>query len=85
MRKTILIMTTSIDGYVAAPDGIAIGCLPEPVELKRWKLDRIRRAHGFRPKIVRCQSFWAFAVRSYMTYFGFARTWPSSRSADWVP
>lgn len=44
MAKTVLIMTTSIDGYVAAPDGIATGGLPEPAELKRWKLERIRRA-----------------------------------------
>jgi dihydrofolate reductase len=44
MRKVVLIMTASIDGFVAAPDGIAVGGHPEPAELKRWKLERIRRA-----------------------------------------
>ena len=43
MRNVVLIMTASIDGYVVAPKGHA-GGLPEPDELKRWKLDRIRRA-----------------------------------------
>jgi hypothetical protein len=36
-------MSTSIDGLVAGPRGHA-GALPEPVELTRWKLERIRRA-----------------------------------------
>ncbi|TIV13157.1 MAG: dihydrofolate reductase [Mesorhizobium sp.] len=44
MRKVILIMTMSIDGYVVAPEGMSTGGFPEPAELKRWKLDRIRRA-----------------------------------------
>ena len=44
MAKTVLIMTMSIDGYVVAPEGMATGGLAEPVELKRWKLERIRRA-----------------------------------------
>ncbi|WP_354072288.1 dihydrofolate reductase family protein [Caulobacter sp. 1776] len=44
MRKIVLIMTLSIDGYVVAPEGMATGGFPEPAELKRWKLDRIRRA-----------------------------------------
>jgi len=44
MRHVVLIMTASIDGYVAAPAGQAVGMLPEPAELKRWKLERIRRA-----------------------------------------
>lgn len=43
MRNVVLLMTASIDGFVAAPQGHA-GGLPEPEELKRWKLDRIRRA-----------------------------------------
>lgn len=43
MRTLVLIMTASIDGYVAGPQGHA-GGLPEPPELQRWKLDRIRRA-----------------------------------------
>lgn len=44
MRKVVLIMTASIDGYVVAPSGLAVGGQPEPAELKRWKLERIRRA-----------------------------------------
>jgi dihydrofolate reductase len=43
MRDVTLIMTASIDGFVDAPAGHA-GGLPEPRELQRWKLDRIRRA-----------------------------------------
>lgn len=43
MRNVVLIMSASIDGYVVSPKGHA-GLLPEPDELKRWKLDRIRRA-----------------------------------------
>ena len=43
MRNVVLIMTASIDGFVVAPTGHA-GGLPEPEELERWKLDRIRRA-----------------------------------------
>jgi dihydrofolate reductase len=37
-------MTASLDGYVVAPTGKAVGGGPEPAELKRWKLERIRRA-----------------------------------------
>ena len=44
MRKVVLIMTMSVDGYVVGPEGMATGGFPEPAELKRWKLDRIRRA-----------------------------------------
>jgi dihydrofolate reductase len=43
MRKVVLMKSVSIDGFVAGPHGHA-GALPEPDELKRWKLDRIRRA-----------------------------------------
>jgi len=44
MRKLTLIMTASVDGYVVKPDGMPVGAMPEPPELKRWKLDRITRA-----------------------------------------
>lgn len=44
MRKIVLIMTASVDGYVIAPDGMATGAQPEPAELKSWKLNRIRQA-----------------------------------------
>jgi dihydrofolate reductase len=43
MRSVVLMMSVYVDGYVAGPHGHA-GALPEPDELKRWKLDRIRRA-----------------------------------------
>ena len=39
MRKVVLIMSVSVDGFVAGPHGHA-GALLEPDELKRWKLDR---------------------------------------------
>jgi len=44
MRKVVLIMTMSVDGYVVGPEGMPTGGSPEPAELKRWKLDRISRA-----------------------------------------
>ncbi|MET3794494.1 dihydrofolate reductase family protein [Aquamicrobium terrae] len=44
MSKVTLIMTASLDGYVVKPDGMAVGAMPEPPELKRWKLDRISHA-----------------------------------------
>lgn len=44
MPQVTLIMTSSLDGYVVKPDGMALGAMPEPPELKRWKLDRISRA-----------------------------------------
>ncbi len=44
MRKVVLIMTASIDGYVVAPEGKPVGAMSESAELKRWKLDRITRA-----------------------------------------
>jgi dihydrofolate reductase len=43
MRSVVLMMSVSVDGFVAGPHGHA-GALPEPDELKRWKLDRVRRA-----------------------------------------
>jgi len=43
MRNVVLMMSVSIDGFVAGPHGHA-GALPEPEELKRWKLERVRRA-----------------------------------------
>src|SRR5213082_2845261 len=63
MRNVVLMMTASIDGYVAAPKGHA-GGLPEPEELKRWKLDRIRRAGTH--------------IMGRVTYEEMASTWPTS-------
>ena len=65
MRKTTLIMTMSIDGYVAAPDGMATGNAPEAQELKRWKLDRISRAGAH--------------LMGRVTYEAMALFWPQSK------
>jgi dihydrofolate reductase len=43
MRDVLLMMSMSVDGYVVGPHGHA-GAIPEPAELKEWKLERIRRA-----------------------------------------
>jgi dihydrofolate reductase len=64
MRKVVLIMTASIDGYVAGPSGNAVGAHPEPAELKRWKLERIRRAGTH--------------IMGRVTYEGMAAFWPTS-------
>ncbi|HTV11362.1 MAG TPA: dihydrofolate reductase family protein [Acidimicrobiales bacterium] len=63
MRDVVLIMTASIDGYVAAPHGHA-GAMPEPDELKQWKLDRIRRAGTH--------------IMGRVTYEEMAGFWPTS-------
>ena len=64
MRKVILIMTASIDGFVTAPTGKVVGMLPEPPELKRWKLERIRRAGTH--------------IMGRVTYEEMASFWPTS-------
>ena len=64
MRKVVLIMTMSVDGFVAAPEGTAVGGMPEPAELKRWKLERIRRAGTH--------------VMGRVTYEEMATVWPTS-------
>jgi dihydrofolate reductase len=64
MRKVVLIMTASIDGYVVAPTGLVVGGLPEPAELKRWKLERIRRAGTH--------------IMGRVTYEEMASVWPTS-------
>jgi len=43
MRRVVLIMSMSLDGYVVGPWGHA-GTSAEPPELKAWKLDRIGKA-----------------------------------------
>jgi dihydrofolate reductase len=43
VRKVVLMMSVSTDGFVKGPHGHA-GGFDEPDQLKRWKLDRIRRA-----------------------------------------
>ncbi len=63
MRSVVLMMNVSVDGYVAGPHGHA-GALPEPDELKRWKLDRIRRAGTH--------------IMGRVTYEEMAGYWPTS-------
>lgn len=43
MRRVVLMMSVSVDGFVAGPKGRA-GGVAEPAELKQWKLERARRA-----------------------------------------
>ena len=68
MRNVVMIMTASVDGYVVAPEGHA-GGLPEPAELSRWKLDRIRRAGTH--------------IMGRVTYEEMASFWPTS-TADYA-
>jgi dihydrofolate reductase len=63
MRRVVLMMSVSIDGFVAGPHGHA-GMVPEPLELKRWKLDRIRRAGAH--------------LMGRVTYEEMASHWPTS-------
>jgi dihydrofolate reductase len=63
MRKVVLMMSVSIDGFVAGPHGHA-GALPEPDELKRWKLERIRQAGTH--------------IMGRVTYEEMAAHWPTS-------
>lgn len=63
MRDVVVIMTASIDGFVEAPTGHA-GGLPEPKELERWKLARIRRAGTH--------------IMGRVTYEQMASVWPTA-------
>lgn len=68
MRKVTLMMTASIDGFVVKPDGMAVGAMAEPAELKRWKLDRISHAgtHAMgRVVYQEMASFWPMSNDSY--------------------
>jgi dihydrofolate reductase len=65
MRRVLLIMTASLDGYVVAPDGMSIGAEPEPAELKSWKLNRIRQAGTH--------------IMGRVTYEQMATYWPKSK------
>jgi dihydrofolate reductase len=71
MRNITLIMTMSIDGFVVAPKGVAVGAQPEPVALKRWKLDRIYRAGTH--------------IMGRITYAEMARFWPTSNDEYAAP
>jgi dihydrofolate reductase len=56
-------MSVSVDGYVAGPHGHA-GAGPEPDQLKRWKLARVRRAGTH--------------IMGRVTYEEMAAHWPTS-------
>lgn len=66
MRRVVLIMSMSIDGFAVGPHGHA-GALAEPEELKRWKLDRIRRAGTH--------------IMGRVTYEEMSAFWPTSTDA----
>lgn len=63
MRRVVLMMSVSVDGFVVGPRGHA-GDFPEPDRLKRWKLDRIRRAGTH--------------IMGRVTYEEMAAYWPTS-------
>jgi dihydrofolate reductase len=63
VRKVVLMMSVSVDGFVVGPHGHA-GAFPEPDQLKRWKLDRIRRAGTH--------------IMGRVTYEEMASHWPTS-------
>jgi dihydrofolate reductase len=63
VRRVVLMMSVSVDGFVAGPHGHA-GGFPEPDQLKRWKLDRIRRAGTH--------------IMGRVTYEEMAAHWPTS-------
>jgi dihydrofolate reductase len=71
MGQVVLIMSASIDGYVVRPDGMPVGAMPEPPELKRWKLDRISRA--------------GMHIMGRVTYEEMKTFWPTSKDAYAAP
>jgi dihydrofolate reductase len=70
MRKVVLMMSMSVDGFAKGPRGHA-GGLPEPDELKRWKLNRIRAAGAH--------------IMGRVTYEEMASHWPTSTDAYAAP
>ena len=63
MRNVVLMMTSSMDGFVVGPEEHA-GGVPEPDQLVRWKLDRVRRAGTH--------------IMGRVTYEEMASFWPTS-------
>lgn len=63
MRKVVLMMSVSIDGFVVGPQGHP-GGFTEPEELKLWKLERVRRAGTH--------------IMGRVTYEEMAAHWPTS-------
>jgi dihydrofolate reductase len=94
-RNVTMIMTASIDGYVKTPEGHG-GGLPEPEELERWKLHRIRQAGTHimgRVTYEEMSSFWPTSTGDYAAPMNdipkvvFSKTlteanWPTSQIAN---
>lgn len=70
MGRVVLIMSASVDGFVVGPHEHA-GAFPEPDQLKRWKLDRIRRAGTH--------------IMGRVTYEEMAGHWPTSTDDYAIP
>jgi dihydrofolate reductase len=70
MRNVVLMMTASVDGFVVGPEAHA-GGFPEPRELERWKLDRIRGAGTH--------------IMGRVTYEEMASFWPTSTAEYAAP
>jgi dihydrofolate reductase len=70
VRRVVLMMSVSVDGFVAGPHGHA-GGFDEPADLKRWKLDRISRAGTH--------------IMGRVTYEEMAAHWPTSKDEYAAP
>lgn len=95
MRRVILSMSMSLDGYVASDRGHPGVMVPEDAELQRWKLDRISRAGAHlmgRTTYEEMASFWPQSSDPYAAPMNdipkvvFSKTlddatWPTSRIA----
>jgi dihydrofolate reductase len=97
MRNVLLYMSMSLDGYVGSDREHPGGAIPEGVELKQWKLERISKAGAHlmgRVTYVEMSSFWPQSEDPYATPMNdipkvvFSRTlsdaeatWPVTRVA----
>lgn len=69
MREVILYMSTSLDGFVSSDREHPGMAVPEGDELKRWKLDRVRRAGAH--------------LIGRVTYQEMSSYWPRSDNIGW--
>lgn len=95
MRRVVLQMGMTIDGYVASDREHPGGSVPEDAELVRWKLDRVSRAGAHlmgRVAYEEMASYWPHATHPYAAPMNeipkvvFSRTladasWPVTRIA----
>jgi dihydrofolate reductase len=70
MRKVVLMMSISVDGFVKGPE-LHAGAFTEPDELKRWKLNRTSAAGTH--------------IMGRVTYEEMASYWPTSTDAYAAP